>query len=130
MLAVLTALVGCGSAQSAQLTEFVARAAKLCPEATAGFGGRAESENPVARKETIALIRANKNLPVVRSFLAYENERKQLRAAEALTERLAPSVRTKNAHRHELFRRQVKVYEAERRLPGIGTCALSPYANA
>jgi hypothetical protein len=67
----------------------------------------------------------------VRSFLAYANERKRLRAEEGvLIERLAPSVRAETPHRRELFRRQVEIYEAERRLPGIGACALTPYSNA
>jgi hypothetical protein len=129
LLVALSAFVGCGSAQSMQLTEFVARAAKLCPEATAGEGGRAESPNPVAIKELRVLVRANENLPVLRSFRSYANERKRLRAAEsALESARSPSVAAKT-YRRELFRRHVKIYQAERRLPGIGSCAVSPGAN-
>jgi hypothetical protein len=128
LLVVLSALVGCGSAQSKQFTEFVARAAKLCPEATAGFSGRAESDNPVAIKELRALVRANESLPVVRSFRAYAKERNRLRAAEpAIQSAPSPSVAAEDrARRRELFGRQLKIYQAERRLPGIGSCALSP----
>jgi hypothetical protein len=129
LLVVLSAFVGCGSAQSKQFTEFVARASKLCPEATAGSGGRAERINPVARRDVRALVRANENLPVVRSFRAYAKERERLRAAElALESARSPSVAAKN-HRRELFRRQMRIYEAERPLPGIGACALDPAAD-
>jgi hypothetical protein len=127
LLVALSAFVGCGSAQSKQFTEFVGRAAKLCPEATAGESGRAESPNPVAIRELRALVRANENLPVLRSFRAYAKERKRLRAAElALESARSPSVAAKDPYRRELFRRQVKIYQAERRLPGIGSCAVSP----
>jgi hypothetical protein len=131
LLFVLGALVGCGSAQSKQFTEFVARADKLCPEATKGFGGRAESDDPVAIKEVSALVRANENLPVARSFRTYAKERRQLRAAEpAIQSAPSPSIAAEDrAQRRELFRRQVKIYEAQRRLPGIGACALTPYSN-
>jgi hypothetical protein len=129
LLVALSAFVGCGSARSKQFTEFVARAAKLCPEATAGFDGRAENKNPVAIKEVIALIRANENLPVLRSFRSYANERKRLLAAEAALESArSPSVAAKTYQR-ELFRRQLKIYQAEQRLPGIGSCAVTPAAN-
>jgi hypothetical protein len=127
MLAVLTALVGCGSAESKQLTAFVARAAKLCPEATRGFGnGRAEYTDPVAVKEMVALVHANKNLPVVRTFLAYSKERKRLRTEAAALERVTPPAQVPNSRLPKLFRRQRAIYEAERRLPGIGSCAEAP----
>jgi hypothetical protein len=128
LLVVLGALAGCGSAQqSTQFTKFVARASKLCPEAKAGFAGGAGHTNPVAIKEVNALVRANENLPVMRSFHAYARERMRLLDAEvALRARLAPAARAKDPHLHELFRRQVAIFEAERRLPGIGACALSP----
>jgi hypothetical protein len=130
LLVALSAFVGCGSSQSKQFTEFVARAVKLCPEATAGEGARAESPHPVAKKELLALVRANENLPVLRSFLAYAKEQKRLRAAErALESARSPSVAAKEGYRSELFRRQVKIYQAQRRLPGIGSCAASPYAG-
>jgi hypothetical protein len=86
--------------------------------------------NPVAIKEVNALVRANENLPVMRSFHAYARERMRLLDAEvALRARLAPSSRAKDPHLQELFHRQVAIYEAERRLPGIGACALSPDPN-
>lgn len=135
LLFVLGALVGCGSAQSKQFTEFVARADKLCPEATQGFGGRAESFDPVAIKEVAALVRANENLPIVRSFRTYVNERKKLRAAElaiqsAIQSAPSPSVAAEDrAHRREVFRRQVKIFKAQLRLPGLGACTLTPYSN-
>jgi hypothetical protein len=130
LLVVLGALAGCGSAQSTQLSQFVARASKLCPEAKAGFAGEAGPTNPAAIKEVNALVRANENLPVMRSFHAYARERMRLLDSEvALRQRLAPSVRAADPQLRELFRRQVEVYEAERRLPGIGACALSPRSN-
>jgi hypothetical protein len=131
LLVVLSAVVGCGSAQSKQFAHFVVRASKLCPEATAGTSGRAESPNPVALGEALALVRANENLPVVRSFRAYAKERTRLRAAETALEsgRSLTSVLANQPARRELFRRQVKIYQAERRLPGIGSCAVNPAAK-
>jgi hypothetical protein len=123
-------LVGCGSAQPTQLAEFVARTEKLCPEALAGLGGRAEAVNPSARKQVQVLIRQNMNLPVTREFLTYVREGRQLRLSEQLLRsRLPPSVSASDPKRRALFRRRVEIYRAERRLPGIGACALSPYSN-
>jgi hypothetical protein len=132
LVALSVVLAGCGSAQSKQFTEFVARAAKLCPKANRGVGGRAEILDPAAVKEVVALIRENENLPVVRSFVAYGKQRKRLREAEPATPSAAsPSVAAEDrARRLELFRRQVQIYKAERRLPGIGACAITPYSNA
>lgn len=127
-LAVLAS--GCGSAQSKQFTAFVARASKLCPEAMKGSGGEAEESDPVAVKEVVALIRANANLPVVRSFRADLTERTRLRDSEgALRHRTPSATQANDPHLRELVRRQVEIWKAERELSGIGACARSPYTN-
>jgi hypothetical protein len=129
LLVVLTAFVGCGSAQSTQLTRFVARASKLCPEAMAGFSGRAERSDPVAVKEVEALLRANENLPLVRSFLADVGERRRLRRTEEALRARTPPADRPNPELRKLFDRQVEIFRRELRLPGIGECTQSPYSN-
>ncbi len=119
LLAVLSTLVGCGSAQSTQSTEFVARANKLCREVSDRHPGETDT---VAIDELRALLRANDHLPLVRSWLADVAARKRLRRAETETPAGPP--------RAKVFRRQVTIYDAERRLPGIGGCTQSPYISA
>jgi hypothetical protein len=119
LLAVLSTLVGCGSAQSKQSTQFIARATKLCREASHHTG---EEADPMVMKELRALLHANEHLPLVRSWLADVAARKRLRRAEAEAPAGPP--------RAKVFRRQVTIYDAERRLPGIGGCTESPYTSA
>jgi hypothetical protein len=134
LLVVLGAFVGCGSTRPTQLSELVARASKLCPEAQAGSYGRAESTNPTAIREVKALVRANENLAVVHTFETYTRERRMLRASEGAAiarEGQAASVVSAQAkdRQHEWFQHEVAIYRAERRLPGIGACAVSPFSN-
>jgi hypothetical protein len=119
LLAALSTLVGCGSAQSTQSTEFVARASKLCREVS---DRRPRGTDAVAIDELRLLLRANDHLPLVRSWLADVAARKRLRRAEAEAPAGPP--------RAKVFRRQVTIYDAERRLPGIGGCTQSPYIGA
>ena len=128
LLVVLSTVVGCGSGQSKQYREFVARADKLCPEV---IRRSSEEPNTVAIEEVRALLRANDHLPLVRSWEAYAAARKRLRTLESALESSSTAARVQTeVSRREVFRRQVRIYEAERALPGIGRCTETPYTSA
>jgi hypothetical protein len=128
LLVVLGTLVGCGSGQSKQYREFVARADKLCPEV---FRRSGEAQDTAAIGEVRALLRANDHLPLVRSWKAYAAARKRLRTLESALESFEGAARVQTeVSRREVFRRQVRIYEAERALPGIGRCTETPYTSA
>jgi hypothetical protein len=123
LLVALSALVGCGSAQSKQSAEFVARATKLCREATSQrFWEEPDAVSIKAVKELRTLLRANEHLPLVRSWLAAVAATKRARLALAAAPIRTPASR-------KLFRREVTIYDAERSIPGIGGCAQSPFAS-
>lgn len=100
--------------------KFVARASKLCREASHRPW---EPADPVALKELRELLRTNENLPVVRIWREDATERARLRRSTAPGQRSTPQVR------RAAFQRQVTIYNAERRLPGIGGCTESPYIS-
>lgn len=129
LLVALGTLVGCGSGQSKQYGEFVARADKLCREVSSHRSG--EAQDTVAIGELRALLRTNDHLPLVRSWEAYAAARKRLRTLESSLESSSTAARVQTeVSRREVFRRQVRIYEAERALPGIGRCTETPYTSA
>jgi hypothetical protein len=79
--------------------------------------------NPAAIKEVVALVRANETLPIVKSFHVYAGERKRLQAAQR---RLDAKGTLTPSDQRGFYEREVKIYEAERRVPGIGACAIHP----
>lgn len=114
----LGALAGCGSAPS-QASRFVAQATRLCDDHR---HTTSEPVDMVALREVMALLRSNEHLPEVRGWHGYIEARNRLRRAVAATRAGSPA-------RAKVRREEIALFKAERRVPGIGQCAKSPYSS-